>query len=102
MCYECINMIGSELATQKFSGVLRVPVAEHPLSKFLDLPLNKTFVPHNSDKKGMDFSHHFDCVWSPLWSLPHQLQAAPWSTSPLQAVDQRRVELTLELGFALL
>ena len=28
MCYECINMIGSELATQKFSGVLRVPVAE--------------------------------------------------------------------------
>ena len=36
MCHECIHVA---MAILKFLGVLHAPVAEHPLSKFLDPPL---------------------------------------------------------------
>ena len=39
MCYECINVTGSGCGNPKIFGVLRAPVAEPPLSKFLDPPL---------------------------------------------------------------
>ena len=39
MCYEHINVPEVGVATQQFLGALRAPMAEPPLSKFIDLPL---------------------------------------------------------------